>query len=316
MDRKPIDSDSDNRVHDRAPERLVYVLPGDVNNRSSDEVIDIRELWTLLIRERWRVALITGIFLLASITLALLLPNWYRAEALLAPTEDRQGSPLAGQLGGLASLAGVSMGPRGSISESIATLKSREFARPFIEDNNLLQVFFSEDWDSESQSWRPNDEQEWPSLQDGVAYFHKNMIKVTENKETGLVTLAVEWTDPALAAEWASELVRRLNATLRERTLSEAETNIAYLQNKIAMANVVTLQQAIGRLLESEMQKLMLAQGNQEFAFRVIDAPVPPKKPTRPNRPLILLIGTIFGLLIGVLWILVPYAIAGSADQR
>lgn len=45
--------------------------------------------------------------------------------------------------------------------------------------------------------------------------------------------------------------------------------------------NLVALQQAIGRLLENELQKLVLARGNEEFAFRVIDTAVAPRKKPR-----------------------------------
>jgi uncharacterized protein involved in exopolysaccharide biosynthesis len=61
-----------------------------------------------------------------------------------------------------------------------------------------------------------------PDVRDAVKYFHKRVLKVSEEGSTGLVTLAIEWTDPDIAAEWASLLVRRLNDRLRERALQEA----------------------------------------------------------------------------------------------
>jgi hypothetical protein len=52
-----------------------------------------------------------------------------------------------------------------------------------------------------------------------------------------MVTLAIEWTQPEVAAEWANALVQRLNRRLRERALREAETNVAYLQAEMARTN-------------------------------------------------------------------------------
>ena len=123
------------------------------------------------------------------------------------------------------------------------------------------------------------------------------------------MTLAVEWTDPDVAAEWASVLVRRLNDRLRERALLEAETNVSYLQSEMGSTNLVTLQESIGRLLETELQKLMLAKGNEEFAFKILDPAVSPKQRVRPKRALTVIVGTLLGGLLGV------FAVSGRRCQ-
>ena len=145
-----------------------------------------------------------------------------------------------------------------------------------------------------------------------MKYFHESILKVSEERSTGLVRLAVEWTDADTAAEWANILVRRLNDRLRERALQEAETNVTYLQSEMVSSNLVTLQESIGRLLESELQQLMLAKGSEEFAFKILDPAVSPKRRERPKRALIAIVGTMLGGLLGVFAVLVVYA--GRAD--
>jgi uncharacterized protein involved in exopolysaccharide biosynthesis len=238
-------------------------------------------------------------FAAISIAYALTATKWYRAEVLLAPAEEVTASGLGGQLGGLAALAGVRVGG-GSSAEPIAVLKSREFARAFIEDLNLLPLLFHEEWDKSEGVWLDDNPEEWPDIRDAIKYFHENVLNVTEARDGGLVTLAVEWTDANMAADWARELVVRLNERLRQRALREAATNVAFLQAELARTNVVTLQQSIGRLLESELQKLMLARGNEEFAFRVIDAASPPKDRVRPNLALIAVVGTMLGAMLAL----------------
>jgi uncharacterized protein involved in exopolysaccharide biosynthesis len=73
------------------------------------------------------------------------------------------------------------------------------------------------------------------------------------------------------------------------------------LQREIAATSVVSLQQSMGRVLEGEMQKLMLARGNEEFAFKVIDRATPPKQREAPNRRLIALVSMLAGGFLGVL---------------
>jgi LPS O-antigen subunit length determinant protein (WzzB/FepE family) len=287
-------------IREGGAERLVYVMPERAT--PDDDVFDLVALWNVLWLGKWPIIATTFLFTVASVILAISLTEWYRAEVLLAPSDASAVPAIGGQLGGLAALAGVSSGG-GESAEALAILRSRDFARDFIEEFNLLEVFFADDWDEQTGKWRIPDEDDWPDQRDAIKFFHEDVLSVSEAFDTGLVTLAIEWTDPAIAAEWAMVLVERLNHRVRQRALLEAETNVAYLQGELTRTNIVTLQQAIGRLLEAEMQKLMLARGNEEFAFRIIDSAEIPKERSRPRRALIVMTGAILGGLLGVLFV-------------
>jgi uncharacterized protein involved in exopolysaccharide biosynthesis len=123
------------------------------------------------------------------------------------------------------------------------------------------------------------------------------------------VTLSIRWKDPDTAAEWANVLVQRLNDRLRQQALTESERNVAYLQKEMAATSVVSLQQSMGRVLEGEMQKLMLARGNEEFAFKVIDRATPPKLRESPKRSLIAIVSMLAGGFLGVLFVFLRKAI-------
>lgn len=296
---------------DRVVERLVYVMPDRSHGGTGYGEISLRDLWDILWRGKWIIISVTAVFALGSVAYALTATEWYRSEALLAPAEEKSTSSLGGQLGGLVALAGVTVGG-GDSAESLAVLSSREFAREFIEDLDLLPVFFSDRWDAASSRWLEDDPEAWPEIRDAVRFFHANVLKVSQDRRTNFVTLAVEWTDPVAATLWADELVKRLNTRLRERALIEAEANVEYLQSELAKSGVITLQQSIGRLLESELQKLMLARGNEEFAFRVLDSPATPKRRVRPNRPVIAVAGTLFGGMLAVIGVFLAHALRGE----
>lgn len=281
-------------------ERVFYVLPEQLRGVGGDERIDLLQLWRVLWRGKWTIIAVTLVFAIGSVGYALTQENWYRAEVLLVPADEKSIPPLGGQLGGLAALAGVSVGGAGAV-ESKAVLRSRGFARAFIEDLALLPVFFQDHWNPERNAWIGADPDNWPDVRDAVKFFHDNVLRVSEDRHTGLVTLGVEWTDPSIAAEWAHLLAQRLNARMRAQALSEAEANVDYLRSELSGSNVVALQQSIGRILESEMQRLMLARGNEEFAFKVVDGPEIPKRHVRPKRALIAVLGTLLGGLLGIL---------------
>lgn len=283
-------------------------MPEQAFGAAAEDEINLRDLWDILWQGKWLVITVTMVFALGSVAYALLAEEWYRSEVLLAPADEKSTSGLGGQLGGLAALAGVSVGG-GDSAEALAFLESREFARNFIEDYDLVPVFFADQWDAVDGQWLGADPEEWPEIRDAVKYFHDNVLRVSQDRQSGLVTLAVAWIDPQVAADWAGSLVDRLNKRLRDRALKEAEANVAYLQAELAQTGVVTLQQSIGRLLESELQKLMLARGNEEFAFRVIDEAVPPKEPVRPKRALIAVLGMLLGGMFAVFAVFLRHAL-------
>jgi uncharacterized protein involved in exopolysaccharide biosynthesis len=300
---------------DSHAERVVYVMADPGMSSQADDEISFGDLWRIVWHGKWIVAAVTLIFAVGSVAYALMATEWYRSEALLAPAEARSTSPIAGQLSGLAALAGVSVGGPGN-AEALAVLESRDFLRTFIEEHGILALLFEDQWDKERAAWRPEIGDEPPDVRDAIEYFRKSVLKVHQNRETQLVTIAVEWTDPDLAAKWVAIIVRRLNDRLRERALQEAETNVAYLQSEMAKTSLVTLQQSIGRILESELQKLMLARGNEEFAFKIVDPPEPPKKRVRPNRSMTAVLGTVLGGIIGVVLALLVHFWRVGRHQR
>ncbi|MBM5811006.1 MAG: hypothetical protein FJ191_03435 [Gammaproteobacteria bacterium] len=259
--------------------------------------IDLVAVWMAIRRNWFRVAAMTAVITLAAATYALLATEWYRAEVLLAPAEAPTTSAIGAQLGGLAALAGVSVGRKDAAS-ALAVLRSRELARQFVADFDLVEVFFAKQWDSVHKKWKRDNPKKWPDQRDAVEYLHERVLSVAENPKSGLVTVTIDWTDAAVAATWANRLVAMVNAKMRARALEQAEHNIVYLSDELSTTTVVAVQQSIGRLLESELQQAMLARGNLEFAFKIVDAAEAPKRPVRPKKALIIVLGLVLGIIV------------------
>ncbi|MCC5795201.1 MAG: hypothetical protein JJT85_10780 [Chromatiales bacterium] len=265
-----------------------------------DGEISLVDFWSMLWKQKWLVLGCVLLFGATSVIYALAATPWYRAEVLLAPVEPRPGQALDGQLSGLAQLAGVSVAGGNSV-EALATLRSRAFLREFIQDRGLLLTLLADSGRAPGVDPAPGNGGFDLDIRDATNRFREQLLSVSEDRRTGLVSLSVDWTDPELAADWAQDLAERLNARLRKRALEEAESNIAYLQQELAATTVVTLQQSIGRLLEGELQTFMLARGSSEFAFRVIDPAEVPMEPIRPRRALLSILGVFVGFMAGVL---------------
>jgi len=274
------------------------------NFSSRSDEFDLWELWEAIWAGRWIIIAIAVVFTLGGVTYALLAQEWYKADVVLAPVEKKSIGGALSQFAGLASLAGVDI-PGAGEREPVAVLKSKEFARAFIEEQRLLAMLL------EGQSFPDGG----PDIRDAVRVFHEEIRFVSEDKKTGLVTLSIRWKDPEIAARWANHLVNRLNDRLRTQAETESARNVTFLQREIAASSVVSLQPPMGRVLEGEMQKLMLARGNKEFAFKVIDRAVPPKGRETPKRTLITLVSMLVGGFLGIFVILLRKAITNRPKR-
>jgi uncharacterized protein involved in exopolysaccharide biosynthesis len=279
-----------------------------VNATSDPEELSLFDLVRILWADRKLIVLVTVLGLIAGVSFALLSRPWYRVSVVMLPITSNGAEGALGRLGGLASLAGVvglDLGGSKDSKEAMAVLTSKGFARDFIQDNDLLSVLLAKKWDSEKKAWRETDVRKQPDIRDAVQYFDKYVRRVSEDKKTGLVTLSVEWTDPILAEQWATSLVERLNAQMRKQALEEGERNVDFLRKEMTNTNLTSLQQSLGKILESEMQKLLLARGNEEFSFKVIDPAVVPKKPYKPAPVMMALGGMMMGLVLSSLFVFV-----------
>jgi uncharacterized protein involved in exopolysaccharide biosynthesis len=271
----------------------------------SEGQVDLSAVARVVWRFRWLVLVCAVGFAAGGALYASLATKWYKAEITVAQVEDQSIPAGMGQLGGLASLVGINLGSTDSSKVSLAVLRSREFAREFLAEKQLINVLL------------PHGDGD---VRDAADYFVKDVLSVYEDRKTGVISISVVWTDPEQAAQWAVSLVEYINARLRTRALLEAERNIKYLREEIAATNITSLQQSISRVLEAQMQKLLLAKGDDEFAFQIVDRPAIPKFPHSPKLLLWSLatglIGIITGALVALWWHCVASGRSGAQGGK
>jgi uncharacterized protein involved in exopolysaccharide biosynthesis len=273
-------------------------VPGPVisgEQRPNDDAgdIDFARIWRVIRGAKYLILTSTIVCTGIALAIALATTPIFRAETVI--TTVRNGN-LAGQSGGqfgglanIASLAGVNLDSgSGADREAKAVLESRSLVQEFIGRNDLINVLIPRTSKASTM---------WLAVKD----FKEGVLTIREDKRTGLVTIDVDWEDPAVAAKWANGFVALANERLRARAIDEATRNIAFLNAQIPQTSVVEVQRAIYNLIESETKTLMLANVRMEFAFTVIDPAVPPERKYRPKRSVYVLFGLFLGFAIGVL---------------
>ena len=281
-----------------------------------DGELDLRVVVARLWAGRLWIAASVVVVAAAFLVAALLMTRVYRSAAVSLPvTADEAGmgglGSALGQLSGLASLAGIQLGGESSkLEEALAVLRSRQFTEKFIADQQLMPQLFPSKWDAREGRWTVAGDKV-PTLADGYKRFDKKVRSVTHDKKTNLVTVAIEWPDPAAAASMANELIARLNAEMRERAISRTNAAVGYLQKELEATTAVDTRAAISRLMEAQINQRMYANVTQEYALRVIDRAMAsdPKDVAKPKKVMLLALGITLGFVLGAIGVLAAPAL-------
>lgn len=260
-----------------------------------DDSIDVIAMFRLLWAHRLLVAALTLLAGVAAVVLALTATHIYRADTVVAPALESSlggtSASVGGRLGGLASLAGIDLGrsgPGGQHAQSV--LQSRRLVEEFISRNDLVGVLLP-----------PGEDQ---TLWRAVRQFRDSVVSMSRDDVDGTTTIAVEWTDPAVAAEWANGLVTLANEIIRAQALADSQRNVDYLRKQAEATNVVEMQRVMYELIQGETKNLMLANARADYAFTVIDPAVVPESRDRPKRRLMVATGLALGFIFASLFVL------------
>ena len=297
---------------------------------TSEDEIDLRELFSVIWQGKWLIIAITAVFAIGAVIFAIMQPNIYKSEALLAPAESEQGgglAALAGQFGGLASMAGINLGGGGGVDKTqmaIEVMKSRRFTSQFIQRHKILPDLMAVDkWNMSDNSITYDEElyklnsNTWvrevkapfkpkPSMQEAYKEF-KKVISVNSAKDTGMITVTVEHLSPAVAQQWVTWLIEDINSVMKERDVAEATRSSEFLNKQIALTNVADIRSILYKLIEEQAKTIMFAEVRDEYVFKTVDPALMPEEKAGPKRALICVLGTLLGGMLAVMIVLIRH---------
>ena len=310
-------------------------LPNDQLNNIYDDEIDLSELFHVLWDKIFYIGAITSIFLLISIIYALMLPNIYQSKATLMAVEQSSGmSGMVGRYSGMASLAGISLESKSGSKdqEAIARIKSFDFFSnnflPNIKLENLMAVkkwnqasntltYDANDFNTESRQWlrkakppRSN----VPTSQEAYEEFIE-IMSVNKDKKTLLVTLSVEHKSPFIAQQWVEIMINQIDQVMRDQDRQTATKSIEYLNSLAPTVFNEDIKKALSALQQEQMKRLMMVEANDNYVFKVLDSPIAAELKSKPRRSLIVIWGTILGMVLSALGVLVFNYTRKSSDH-
>ena len=296
-----------------------------------DDEIDLRELFVTLWRGKWFITFCV----LVAITLGSLYlrsaDKKYTVTYIFKPVSSEDATPNFSGLGGLASLAGVSL-PSSSSGDFTAfkmLLKSEEVATMMMDDVQFIQEIFASEWNDAEQTFeRPPPGPLTPLkaiiksvlLGEGesayiapnparLANWMSNAFSTYIDRDTGYLTFSSETTKPELSLKIISRAASVTDELLKERFISSAEKTMSFYQQKLAAARAREHREALAKLIAQEDQKLMLASKGSYFVAEPLTTPSISLYPTSPKSSLILALSVVLGGFFGAALVLIRKAI-------
>ena len=301
-----------------------------------DDEIDLRELFSVVWAGKILIVAITAVFALVSVGYALSLANQYKASAVVSPAQSGGSSlgAMAGQLGGLVSLAGINIGSGESneTQEAMEIMQSWGFMEAFIQTHDLqVPIYAAIGWDKGSNSLKLNSNlydatsEHWliegsaggenraPSSWELYEEFRER-VAVSQDKTSGLINISVEYYSPQIAKQWVDLFIITINDYMRARKLEQVNRNIEYLTAQIDKTAIADMREVFYQLVEEQTKSKMLAEASPEYAFVTVSRAMVPEQKSQPKRALVCILGALLGGMLSVLWVLFRRYAFSSAD--
>ena len=184
-----------------------------------DDEISLVELATTLGEEKKLVFGLPFVVGVAAIVISLFLTPIFTAKTTLLPPQNSGGGGAAAalaSLGGLAGLAGISTG--GTTADTvIAMLQSRSAKDQIIDQFNLVEYYEAE-------------------LREDVYKTLGEVVRVSSDKKSNLITVEVDDKDPELAAKMANAYYEVLKSLMTRVAVTEAQQRRQFFEDQFAKA--------------------------------------------------------------------------------
>ncbi|MFH1654783.1 MAG: Wzz/FepE/Etk N-terminal domain-containing protein [Pseudomonadota bacterium] len=197
-------------------------------NNNADE-INLLDYWRVINRHRKKIGLFVFFATFLTVVISLIMPKYYKAEALIMPIGGGKGgglSSLVSQFGGLAALAGIGASSNAPTLQLMAILKSRTLAEEMINKFDLIKVFNEKGLDTK-------DEFKMQQAMENTIKSLSGYVIFINDKKGDTIKITAEFKDPDLSAKVANGYVEGLQKFINENNLTVAKRNRIFVGKQL-----------------------------------------------------------------------------------
>ena len=117
--------------------------------------------------------------------------------------------------------------------------------------------------------------------------------------------MSVEHESPVIAQQWVEITMDQIDQVMRDQDRQTAMQSVEYLNSLAPTVNYEEIKKALSSLQQEQMKRLMMVEANDNYIFKALDSPIVPEMKSRPLRSLIVILGSLLGMMLSVLGVLV-----------
>jgi len=295
----------------------------------------IARLW-----QGWRVILLFGAAFFLLGVLYLHLANYtYTATLVVVPTQGQNQSGGTGQLGSLASLAGIDIGGSQNVSPFTLypdVMKTRIVSDTFVAKYpGLMHQLFADQWDAATDSWKDTGgllhqvasmvkgilgypPRPWmPPGAGDVQQVVTDKVQALLDSKKPVLTITFNHRDPVFARNFLQALHESADQVLRRQTLDRSTKYAHYLEQELQKVQLAEVRQVLTNSLSQQETLVMMSNSNTPFAAQPVGNAISSMRPTNPRPVSILLAALLAGFFCGGAWayfgLPMPRRLRGSA---
>lgn len=308
-------------------------LGNNTNEFVYDDEINLSELFSIFWKNKFLILSVTFSSALFAIFYSLSLPNIYKSQALLSPSDAESSISMTSKIGGLAGLAGISVPDEAGnkSTEAIARINSFEFFENLFLPNVMFQdLVAAKSWnpklnilqydddlfDIDTNKWKVdnNNSSLMPSNQEAYLEY-KNIMNISQEQKTGFVTISIKHRSPYIAKQWTNLIVNLINQSMRNIERERALKSINFLNTQFLRLNYDEIKESVANLLEEEMKSLMMIEADEDYVFKTINSAIVPERKSEPRRSVIVIVSSLLGFMIGAFISLLMNFIRSNAQS-
>lgn len=288
------------------------------DNYIEEDEIDLRELWQTILKGKKIIAVVTAVVVTLTFIYALKQPNVYTSKTVLIPIAEDGGSSLAG-LGGLAAMAGISIGGGGSMTPDVAftsLLDNYDFMKKFVVKNKIIEHYsdvnvdenyvfalgFRGFYDMFKSTPDLEEEVDREQLTFDTVKLVKSAMSISSDKKTALISVSYSDSDRTYPPLVIDAFLKDASAYLVGNNLRIIDNKLKYFSHEMQNADGFELRQSLSSMISNILQEKVMMKSKQFYQCDVLTQASPAyiKDKTKPKRGLILVVSFITSIILGV----------------
>ena len=298
-----------------------------------EDEIDLRELWQTILKGKKTILQVMVFIVTLTLVYALSIPNSYKSETVLIPVVEDAGGSLGG-LGGLAAMAGVSIGG-GAMTPDVAfstLLNDYDFMRKFVIENKIVEYYDNELVDEnyvfalgfsglydifhspvEKDEDYDFDERVYKLIED-----LQKRISISSDKKTALISVTFTDMDREYTPILINTFLKDASSYLVSNNLRIIDNKLKYFSKEMQNADGFELRQSLSGMISKILQDKVMMKSKVYYQCDVLTEPTVAyiKDKSKPKRGLILVVSFITSIILGVFLVFFLEFIKGSKEEE